>query len=294
MANNENDKDGTSAEAAAGAADMSQDARGTKVAVGQFAPSLETQENIAFVHDLVKAAAENGSKLIVLPEYSSACGGVLGPWVNEHAEELTGAFLTAMMSLCTEYDMAMVVGMLESNSSGKPFNSVVALDAHGIKGIYRKVHLYDAFGGSESEWVSPGNHLDDPIVVELAGMLVGLQTCYDIRFPEVSRRLVDAGAQVLAVPAQWVAGPKKAHHWVALTAARAIENMCFVAAADQTAPIAIGMSRIVSPWGETLMDTGAEPGLAIAPIEVVHVDMARQANPALAARKYNVAPITPD
>lgn len=120
--------------------------------------------------------------------------------------------------------------------------------------------------------------------------MVGLQTCYDLRFPEVTRRIVDAGAHLVAMPSEWVAGPKKAHHWVALTSARAIENMVFVAGADQIPPVAVGMSRIVSPLGETLADMGQTLGVSIATVNVQAVIDAREANPALELRRYSVQP----
>jgi predicted amidohydrolase len=101
---------------------------------------------------------------------------------------------------------------------------------------------------------------------------------------------VDAGADVLAIPSEWLAGPKKPHHWVALTAARAIENLCYVVAADQIAPVAVGMSRIISPLGETLIDMGQDAGIAIAFVSPSALAAARAANPALELRRYRVTP----
>lgn len=185
-----------------------------------------------------------------------------------------------------------MTGMLErSEDPARPFNTLIAVHPQrGLVGHYRKVHLYDAFGASESSWISPGDPGTPATVVELAGLQVGLQTCYDLRFPEVSRRLVDAGAHVLAIPSEWLAGPKKPHHWVALTAARAIENLCYVMAADQIAPVAVGMSRIISPLGETLIDMGQDAGIAIAFISPSALAAARAANPALELRRYRVTP----
>jgi predicted amidohydrolase len=86
-------------------------------------------------------------------------------------------------------------------------------------------------------------------------------------------------------------GTQKAHHWVALIAARAIENLVFVAAADQIAPVAVGMSRIISPLGETLIDMGQTVGIAMAEIVMDALTDARRANPALELRRYGVAPL---
>src|SRR5690606_7712975 len=101
---------------------------------------------------------------------------------------------------------------------------------------------------TESKWIAPGD-LEAPQLFEVAGLKVGLQTCYDLRFPEVSRTLVDAGADVLAVPSEWVRGPLKEHHWRTLVTARALENTVYVAAADHPAPIGAGNSMVVDPMG---------------------------------------------
>lgn len=262
------------------------------VGVVQFSPAPNASDNVDNIRSFVAAAAGSGAKLLVLPEYSHAFAGALGDWVNTVAERLDGPFVTDIIAMSAEHDVAIVVGMLErSTDSPKPFNTLVAVHPQrGLVGSYRKVHLYDAFGASESDWICAGSADTDAIVVELAGLSVGVQTCYDLRFPEVSRRLVDAGADVIAIPSEWLAGPKKAHHWVALTAARAIENLCYVIAADQTAPIAVGMSRIISPLGETLIDMGQEAGIAIAYISPDALAQARATNPALALRKYRVVP----
>ncbi len=111
--------------------------------------------------------------------------------------------------------------------------------APGVLARYRKLHLYDAFGQRESDWVEPGE-LAEPETFELDGLRFGLMTCYDLRFPEVGRLLADAGADVFVVPAEWVRGPLKEHHWRTLLHARAIENTVFVAAADHPPPLGVG------------------------------------------------------
>ncbi|CAB4551272.1 unannotated protein [freshwater metagenome] len=263
------------------------------VGVVQFSPAPNASDNVDSIRSFVTAASGAGAQLLVLPEYAHAFAGSLGDWVNSVAEPLDGPFVNDLIEIARENDVALISGMLErSDDSPKPFNTLVAIHPQrGLAGHYRKVHLYDAYGASESEWIAAGNPSDPAVVVELAGLQVGLQTCYDLRFPEVSRRLVDAGAEVLAVPSEWLAGPKKAHHWVALTAARAIENLCYVVAADQIAPLAVGMSRIISPLGETLIDMGQDAGIAVAYISPDALAAARANNPALSLRKYRVAPV---
>ncbi|NBX22984.1 MAG: carbon-nitrogen hydrolase family protein [Microbacteriaceae bacterium] len=265
---------------------------GVAVGVVQFSPGPNAPDNVESIRTFVSTAGGSGARLVVLPEYSHAFAGALGDWVSAVAEPLDGPFVTAIREISAETGVAIVVGMLErSDDPVRPFNTLVAIHPErGVVGAYRKVHLYDAFGASESTWITAGDPAASAVVVELAGLRVGLQTCYDVRFPEVSRRLVDAGAEVLAIPSEWLAGPKKPHHWVALTAARAIENLCYVVAADQIAPVAVGMSRIISPLGETLIDMGQDAGIAIAFVSPSVLAAARSANPALELRRYRVTP----
>lgn len=266
---------------------------GTKIAVAQFGPGPNAADNVAVIGEMVAAAAENGARLIVLPEYSQALAGSMGSWVGDFAETLTGPFVEAMAELAEEHNIGIVVGMLETsdNADARPYNTAIAvLPGAGLVARYRKVHLYDAYSVTESQWLQPGDPAEAPQLFVVDDLTVGVQTCYDLRFPEITRRLVDAGAQLVAMGAQWVAGPKKAHHWVALTAARAIENLVYVAAADQVAPVAVGMSRVVSPLGETLIDMGQAMGVSIATVSADAVADARRTNPSLELRRYGTQP----
>src|SRR6202008_399878 len=127
----------------------------------------------------------------------------------------------------------------------------VVLDAGGrLVATYRKIHLYDSFGFRESDRLVGGEL--SPVVVPVGDLTLGLMTCYDVRFPEMGRLLVDAGADVLLVPAAWVKGPLKEAHWSTLLHARAIENTGYVVGAGQTGRVCAGCSEIVDPMGVTL------------------------------------------
>jgi predicted amidohydrolase len=136
----------------------------------------------------------------------------------------------------------------------------------------------------------PGS-LAEPETFEVGAMRVGLQTCYDIRFPEVSRRLADAGARLILVPAEWVRGPLKEAHWRTLLAARALENTVYIAAADHVPPTGVGLSVIIDPMGVELAALGETTDAAIAWISNARVDEVRRINPSLALRRYRVLPI---
>jgi predicted amidohydrolase len=185
----------------------------------------------------------------------------------------------------------VVAGLVESTGEPKRFsNTLVAVDPLGdVVATYRKQHLYDAFGAQESDWVLPGA-LDEPKIFSVDGIAVGLQTCYDLRFPEVTRRLADAGAELVAVPAEWVRGPLKEQHWRTLITARAIENTLYVAAADHAPPIGVGCSMIVDPMGVAVAGMGETAGIALADVSAERVRAIREVNPALALRRYRVVP----
>lgn len=258
------------------------------VAVAQTAPGADPAANLATIRDRAAEAAAAGAALVAFPEYSSFFEPRMGPRFAEHAEPLDGPFTTAVAAAAGELGLTIVFGLVEA--AGKRFrNAAVAVDGGGVRAVYRKTHLYDAFGARESDWVEPGP-LEDPAVLDVAGLRVGLQTCYDLRFPEVTRRIADAGAELVVVPADWVPGPRKVHHWRTLVTARAIENTLFVAAAGQAAPGGVGTSLVVDPQGDVLVELGEAAGLGTAEVDGEAVEATRRVNPALALRRYTVVP----
>jgi deaminated glutathione amidase len=148
---------------------------------------------------------------------------------------------------------------------------------------YRKIHLYDSFGYRESDVLEAGPI--EPATFDLCGTVVGLITCYDLRFPELARRLVDSGAEVLLVPAAWVAGPRKVDHWTTLLRARAIENTVYVVGVGQPPPRYTGHSMVIDPLGDVLAEGGEESEILTVDIDPTRVAEARRTNPSLANRR---------
>jgi predicted amidohydrolase len=184
----------------------------------------------------------------------------------------------------------VVVGTYEKNPGGLPYNTLVALDGRGaVVGCYRKVHLYDAFGYRESEGIAAGSP-GQPLVFSLDGFHFGAFTCYDLRFPESARAAVDAGADVLLVPAMWIRGPGKEDHWNTLLKARAIENTCYVLAANQTGALATGYSMVVDPAGVVVANAGEESGLIVADLSRERLSRVRRQVPVLGNRRFAVVP----
>ncbi|GAB3802722.1 carbon-nitrogen hydrolase family protein [Humibacter antri] len=261
------------------------------VAAAQFAPGHDTAENLATIADLASQAAQRGARLVVFPEYSSYFVDPVDALYLDHAEPLYGPFTTSLARLADELALTIVAGFAErTDDQNRFFNTLVAVaPGSGIRAVYRKQHLYDAFGVRESEVVRPGP-LEPPQLFDVDGLTVGLQTCYDLRFPEITRTIVDAGADLVVVPSEWVRGPLKEHHWRTLITARAIENTVFVAAADQVGGVSIGSSVIVDPMGVVLADAGERPGFALAMIDRERLTQVRALNPALSLRRYAVVP----
>jgi predicted amidohydrolase len=262
------------------------------IAVAQFTPGDDRVHNRDLIAGLIAVAAARGARLVVLPEYASYFTDPLGPSFARNAEPLDGEFVKSLAAAAREHGVFAIAGLVEQTGVRDKFaNTLVAVGPDGATlAVYRKQHLYDAFGSTESDWVVSGD-LALPEVFEVDGLRVGMQTCYDLRFPEVTRRLVDAGAEVIAVPAEWVRGPLKEHHWSTLLAARAIENTVYVAAADHTPPIGVGSSVIVDPMGVTLAGLGETTGVAVAEVSAERVAEVRRRNPALRLRRYRVEPI---
>jgi predicted amidohydrolase len=259
------------------------------LAVAQFAPTADRAENLLVIRDLATRAAARGARLVAFPEYSSYFHPQLSAETVRAAEALDGEFVAGLAGIAKVLGVHLVAGMIEAiEGSEVCFNTVVAIGPEGaVVAKYRKIHLYDAFGQSESEFIRPGE-IDAPEVFDLGGLSIALQTCYDLRFPEMTRRLVDAGADVVLIPSEWVRGPQKEHHWRTLVTARAIENTVYVAAPDQAPPVGAGNSMIVDPMGVEIATVGEGTDVALAWVSKARIDAVRLTNPALALRRFTV------
>jgi predicted amidohydrolase len=264
------------------------------VAVAQFAPGPDRSVNVATMTALATSAAERGAGLVVFPEYSSYFTPEMGPdWIAA-AEPIDGPFATEVAEIAKVLGITVVAGLLEvadvadSAHKDRAHNTVIAVAPTGERiATYRKIHLYDAFGARESDWIAPGP-VDGLPTFGWGEFTVGLQTCYDIRFPEVTRSLVDRGAELIVVPAEWVRGPLKEHHWRTLLTARAIENTVYLAAADHPPPIGAGNSMVLDPMGVELATIGETEDVALAFPTRARLDAVRAANPALQLRRFSV------
>jgi predicted amidohydrolase len=261
---------------------------GLGLAVAQFSPTADAPANLDLIGRLVETASRRGARIVVLPEYSSYFVDPFDETLAANAQDVDGPFTQALAGLAAQHDVLVVAGLLErAEDARRVRNTAVAVDATGVIARYRKLHLYDAFGQRESDWVEPGEP-GEPETFDVEGLRFGLMTCYDLRFPEMGRRLVDAGADVFAMPAEWVRGPLKEHHWRTLVHARAIENTVFVAAADHPPPLGVGNSMIVDPQGVELAAIGITTEVAVAHLDPSAIDRVRRVNPSLRLRRFRV------
>lgn len=241
---------------------------------------------------LADAGGAPSVDLVVLPEAVQADFGTGDPPPAEAAEVLEGRFTGLLGELAELAGATVVAGMFESppsetESDRRPLNTVLAVDPGGaVVAGYRKVHLYDAFGYRESDLLRSGP--TRATTLSVGGWTVGLMTCYDLRFPEQARALVDAGADLILVPSAWLRGPAKEHHWATLLAARAIENTVFVAGVAKAGGRYCGLTRLVDPMGQVVAGLGEQDGSLVASLERGRLDEVRAVNPSLANRRWRV------
>ena len=213
----------------------------------------DVDANLAHVRMALKRVAEQGANLAVLPEMWSS--GFAYKTLNELALRTAG-IVEELLSLSREHRLVIVGSMPEPNGD-KVFNTIFLADNGTLAGVYRKIHLFSLLG--EDRAFSGG---DRRLLAETSIGRIGVIICYDLRFPELSRRLAMEGAQVICIPAQW---PKpREEHWRTLIRARAIENQLFVVACNACGPIGkldfFGMSMIVDPKGSVLAEAGEGEG----------------------------------
>jgi predicted amidohydrolase len=266
------------------------------VAVVQLSSGERIAENLEVVARLVGEAAGRGAKLVVLPENFAFMGRDEDR--RAHAEPLgdTSASIQRLLSkLAKEHAVTLVGGGMPERheNADVPFNTAVVFDERGtLVSSYRKIHLFDVdlTDGTvlkESACTAPGVA---PVVVKTGGFGVGLSICYDLRFPELYRRLVDEGAELLLVPAAFTLHTGK-DHWHVLLRARAIEAQCYVAAAAQWGKHPLGRatyghSLVVDPWGTVVAECSDGIGYALARIEAKKLEEVRSSLPSLKHRIF--------
>ena len=266
-----------------------------RVGAVQLCSTNDQAANLARCRELTGQAASEGAQLVVLPE----CFSFLGRGEGEklaHAESFDepapGPVLSMLRELATRHGVWIVGGGTPERVPGDPrrtYNTALVVDPRGeLATRYRKIHLFDVDipGGAvlrESDATARGSEL---VAVEIAGAPVGVTICYDVRFPELYRRLVkDMGAEILLVPAAFTAHTGAAH-WHLLLRARAIEDQAWVVAAAQWGRHSdkresYGHSLIVDPWGTVVGERAEGDGVVVATLDGEAVSRCRTRMPCL-------------
>jgi predicted amidohydrolase len=225
--------------------------------------------------------SQHGADLVLLPELWPQGGFAYDRW-EALAEPLDGPTVTAMSALARSLGITLHMGSIVERDQGASLhNTSVLLGRDGeVQATYRKIHLF-GFGEGEPKLMTPGTE-----VVVRDGL--GLATCYDLRFPELFRALLDAGAEVVLLPAAWPG--KRVAHWRLLARARAVENQCYVVACNtagtHSGVTMGGMSVVVDPWGEAIAEAGPDlEAVVAADLDLDALRHTRESFPVLADRR---------
>ncbi|MCG8618443.1 MAG: carbon-nitrogen family hydrolase [Desulfobacterales bacterium] len=254
-----------------------------KIGTAQFdVANGDIEGNLAIAFDLLEALAEAGAKLAVLPELFSC--GFDNEQIARHAQS-TPQVVDRMQQFARDRDMALA-GTLPEADGDRVFNTLYFIDRGGeIRGTYRKLHLFPLTG--EHHYYTAG---DEAVGIDTSFGRVGLMICYDLRFPELARKLFLDGAELFVVSAQWPS--PRAAHWQTLIRGRAIENQAFFICSNRTGSDGgldfPGLSAVVGPTGDVLAEAGDAPGTVLCDIDMGEVAAFRQTIPIREDRRDDI------
>jgi len=257
-------------------------------AVIQLCSAEDLRTNLDIAKDLVHQAADDGAQCVTLPENFAWLA--LSSQTVHPAMTLDGPVVAEMCSVAKERGLHMLLGSISEAGPDpeRTYNTSVWINPQGeVVTTYRKIHLFDIdIPGSESHQesarIAPG---DRAVCVKTELANFGLSICYDLRFPELYRELVNQGAEVICVPAAFTLTTGK-DHWHPLLRARAIESQAYVVAPGQWGHHggkrrSYGHSMIIDPWGTVIAEVPDGVGYAVARINLKRVEKTRLHLPAL-------------
>ena len=257
------------------------------VAAIQMCSGQNRDANLKAAKALMQEAVGKGAKLISLPENFSFLDRE-GKKVHALEDLEHGPGVQLLRSFAQAHKVTIVGGSVPLSAGSKVTNTCLVIGPEGsIAARYDKIHLFDIaldaeHSFQESRYIAPGDSL---VTFESYGHTMGLSICYDLRFPELYRKLTMQGARVLFVPSAftWRTGT---YHWEALLRARAIENLCYVVAPAQQGRHndlreSFGHAMIVDPWGQVLAQAPERPGVIVAELDFAHQDQLRARLPCL-------------
>lgn len=263
-----------------------------KIAVIQMNSQENKDRNMETALRLIDEAASEGVKLIALPEYVNFLGETSEKLSK--AEPIPGPISQAFAEKAKEHGVFIHCGsILEKADQERSYNTSLLLnDAGEIIAVYRKIHLFDMaiegrVSSNESSTTKPGDQI---VTAETPLGTAGLSICYDLRFPEMYRKLALRGAKIMFVPSAF-ALYTGIHHWEVLLRARAIENQCYVVAAAQIGSFNsgretnFGSSMVIDPWGTVIARAPEQEVYITADIDLDELERVRGNMPCFAHRR---------
>ena len=254
------------------------------------------EDNVAAAVEATREAAATGADLVALPELFDVGYFAFGSYARA-AESVAGERLDRFAAVAAEADVNVLAGTVVEDLAASAAdgidvpadegfaNTAVLFDRNGERRlVYRKRHLF-GYGSEETARMVPGER--EP-VTEIEGVSIGVTTCYDLRFPEQFRRMVEAGVECVLVPSAWPY--PRVEHWRTLGRARAIENLAYVATVNGSGAFdggdaLCGRTTVYDPWGTTLSSAGEEPTTVTAEVDPDRVAAVREEFPALRDRR---------
>ncbi|WP_127530693.1 carbon-nitrogen family hydrolase [Paenibacillus kobensis] len=243
----------------------------------------EPEANYRKAEQMLHAAVSADPKpdVIVLPEMWNT--GYALEQIGDLADENGESTQERLSAFAREHQVSIVGGSIAEKREAGVYNTIHAFGRSGEElGQYDKIHLFRLM--DEEKHLQPGSRTG---TLSIDGMPAGMMICYDIRFPELARKLALSGAKMLFVPAEWP--NPRLHHWRTLLQARAIENQMYVIACNRCGQsgetVFFGHSMVIDPWGEVIAESGDQEGILTAEIDPGLVDEVRTRIPVFEDRR---------
>ncbi len=264
-----------------------------RLALAQVASSTAPVANLELVRSNAERAADAGASLVLFPEATMASFATSSAKV---AQPLDGEWADGVRAIAQDVGIVVAAGLFERRpGDDRPCNTLLVTGPDTLETAYRKLHLYDAWGFTESDHIAPGG---PPVTVTVDGVTFGLALCYDVRFPALFQHYGRLGAHAVLLAASWANGPAKVDQWRTLARARAMDSTCYVVASAQAdpatagypvtpgAPTGVGHSVGVDPLGAVLAEADEAPTLLVTDIDADAVAKAREQVPVLANAQF--------
>jgi predicted amidohydrolase len=253
-----------------------------RVCAVQVETGSEPQKNLERVFSLIERASTACPDFIVVPEMFEIVPGpaAAGRFARSIPDGLTDRLAGAARSCSSN----LVAGSVIERDGENLYNTSMVFDRTGaLRGVYRKIHLFDAFSYGESRTLSGGK---EPFLFTLDGLAFGVAICYDVRFPELFRHYALSGAKVVFVPSAFF--QPNHDHWELAVRARALDNGIYVVGCCQTGRRFVGRSMAADPWGIAVASMGTGEGFFCVEVDPSVVEETRKKLPLLENRRFDV------